>query len=414
MSITGKCVRTLVSAACIFAALAISLPAGAADDAAKSSDWPQFLGANQDGVSTEKFQTTWPEDGPKKLWTAPVGAGYSTVSTWKNQVFTMGNDKDTDTVWCLDADTGKEVWKHTYKCMAAGGGYPGPRCTPTVDGEFVYTLSQDGQLFCLDIKTGTPKWSKNVVKDFGAKIPQWGLSGSPALMGDMIVLDLGEIVAVKKATGEKAWASTSHPVGYSTPKIVTGDKAMIAAFPADGLVVLGADGKEISKYAWKTSYDVNATTPIVSDGKVYITSGYGTGGALVEAATGKEIWKNKELACQGGTPALYEGCLYALTGNYGTAGQVKCVDFKTGKVKWSQKGFTVGALTLSGGKLIVVDAKGTVTIANASPDGYKELAKAEVAEGQTWTAPVLAGGRLYVRTNGKPGQLVCLDVRETK
>jgi outer membrane protein assembly factor BamB len=388
--------------------------AGGKGDAAPT-DWCQYLGANQDNAPSGSFQSTWPAEGPKKAWTKTIGAGYSSFSTWKGRLFTMGNANDTDTVWCLDPATGKEVWTHTYPCKVGVADYPGPRCTPAVDGQNVFTLSQDGQLFCLDIETGKPRWSKDVVKDLGVKLPMWHLGNSPALLGDMILLDFGRCIALKKSDGSEVWTTPMHKLAYTTPKVFTLDKrTAVAAYPGDCLQVLdAADGKVISSYPWKTQYDITAITPVVSDGQIFVSTGYGTGAAVVDAATGKEVWKNKELAIHCNNPVLRDGFLYAITGDFRSTGQLKCVEFKTGQAKWAQKGFAVGSLTMADGKLIVLDANGTVVVAEASPDGYKELSRAKVIEGPCWTMPVLIGGRLYIRNN-KPGEMVCLDVRAEK
>ena len=153
----------------------------AAGCGARASDWPQWRGPNRDGISAEAdWSSQWPADGPKPLWRATVGIGCSSVSVVGDRVFTMGNQCVADTVWCCDAKTGLPVWKHTYANPLDARNYEGgPGATPTVDGNFVFTLSRTGQLFCLDARTGKPVWSKHLVNDFGGKVPKWGYSGSP-------------------------------------------------------------------------------------------------------------------------------------------------------------------------------------------------------------------------------------------
>ncbi|MBI3919793.1 MAG: PQQ-like beta-propeller repeat protein, partial [Armatimonadetes bacterium] len=245
------------------------------------TDWPQYRGKNRDGISTEKsWLGQWPGEGPKTLWKASVGVGFSAVSVSNGRAITMGNTQDVDTVYCFDALTGRELWRHSYPCLNRPNLYEGgPNSTPTVSDVHVYALSRTGQLFCLEAASGKPVWKKDLQADFAAPMPDWGFTCSPLVVGNMLVVEVGaqgaSVVAFKKATGEVLWKSGNDRVAYSSPvAFKLGDDACLACFMAPGLVVLkSADGSEVCRHLWKTSYDVNAATPIITGDRIFLSSG---------------------------------------------------------------------------------------------------------------------------------------------
>lgn len=385
-----------------------------------AADWPQWHGPNRDGISSETgWSSSWPEGGPKQAWKLSIGVGYSSVAVSDGRVYAMGNTDKTDTVYCLDANTGSEIWKHSYSCAAEGNGYPGPASTPTVDGGSVYTLSRDGHVHCLNAESGDVVWSKHVMEDFGANIPNWGFSASPLVMGKMLVLDVGMALALNKDTGELIWKTKDYGDsyrdeiktqggGYSSAVAfsLNGSQAL-AVFNSTGLIILDPkNGQELMMYPWKTAYNINAATPIISGDEVFIASGYNVGGVLLKISDGKltEIWKSEETRNQLNSSVLWEGHLYGFDEK-----ELKCLDWKTGEVKWTQKGLGKGSLMLADGKLIALGEKGTLVIAEASPASFNELASAKVLEGLCWTVPVLSNGKIYCLNH--EGDLVCLDVK---
>jgi outer membrane protein assembly factor BamB len=373
-----------------------------------AEDWSQWRGPNRDGISNEKgWSTKWAESGPTQLWKLSVGTGYSSVAISKDRVYTMGNVNKTDTIYCLDANKGSEIWKYSYPCAAEGAGYPGPASTPTIDGNSVYTLSREGHLFCLDANTGKVIWSKNIQTDFGAKSPDWGFACSPQISGDKLILTVGVTMTLNKKTGDLIWKTQDYHGGYSSPYVFQYEKKpFIAVFNTVGLVVANLDnGQEIARVEWKTEYNVNATTPIVSGSDIFISSNYNVGGAVYkfDGKTLTEIWKNKNMRNHFNNCVLWQDNLYGFD-----ADQFRCIDFKTGAVKWTQKGLGMGSVMIADGKLIVLGDKGTLAIVDAAPDSYKEIARANVLGGLCWTVPVLSGGKIFCRNH--EGDLVCLDV----
>lgn len=384
-------------------------------EAAAATDWPRWRGPDNNGISTETGWTTdWPKEGPKILWKASVGVGFSSVSVAEGRVFTMGHKDKQDIVWCFAADSGKELWTHKYACSP--GDYPGPRVTPTVDGDSVYTLSREGHLFCLGAGDGKVRWSKHASKDFGARQTNynWGFACSPLVLGEKLILDLGKALALNKKTGELIWSSLSDFAGFSSPTTIQiGGATYINCFTAFGLVLVNAaDGNELARTEWKTDYDVNAASPIASGDKIFISSGYGRGCGLFQVSGNslKNIYESRKMRNHCNSCVLYKGHIYGLDGQMGSPGYLRCLDFETGDEKWAEKRMKPGGLMLADGKIIAMLDGGELLVAEAAPGGYKELARAKVLKGQCWTSPVLSGGRIYCRSNAE-GELVSLDVR---
>ena len=399
-------------AAVVWAATSWATAALGAEAAA--GDWPAWRGPDRTGISAETgWRTDWAANPPKTLWTAKVGEGFSAVSVSKGRLYTMGNSSDTDTVWCLDAATGEVVWKHSYPCKPHD--YKGPRCTPTVDGDAVYTLSNRGNLLRLDAAKGAVTWEVDVGKAVGAKPPQWGFACSPLVLGARLIIDVGPLVALNKADGKVVWKSGSDEAGYASPiALDVGGKTLLASFNGYGPVVAAAaDGKVLGRHRWETSYGVNATTPIIDGNTLFISSGYNRGAALFEVSESglKVLWENKHMRNHANNCVLWKGFLYGFDGQV-NEGRLTCIDLKTGDKKWSESSLRAGGLMMADGKLLLMNSKGEAAVVEASPDGFKELGRIAVLTGTCWTQPILAGGLLYCRNH--PGDLVCLDLRPGK
>ncbi|MCD4699178.1 MAG: PQQ-binding-like beta-propeller repeat protein [Phycisphaerae bacterium] len=377
-----------------------------------AADWPNWRGPKHNGISDEKgWMKAWLKEEPKVLWEKSVGVGYSSVAVVGDRVYAMGNSGGRDTVWCLNADTGKEIWQRPYSCPRdPAGGYSGPRATPTVDGKHVFAMSHNGQVFCLDADSGKVIWKKNVPKELGGGIPQWGLAGSPLVVGKLLILNIGTAgVAMDKATGKIVWKTGAGKAGYATPVLFETDgRKCLAIFGATSLAIVDAtNGKPIARHPWKTKYDVNAADPIIFGDRIFISSNYGVGCALLQfrGKNLKSLWKNKKMRNHFNSCVLWKGHIYGFD-----ASGLRCMDFATGGVKWSQRGFgRQSSLVIADGKMIMMEERrGTLVVAEASPDGYKELARRKVLSGTCWTVPVLSGGRIFCRNH--QGKLICLKV----
>ncbi len=376
-----------------------------------AADWPQWRGPNRDGISSEKgWQSAWPAEGPKRLWERPVGTGYSSMSVAAGRIYTMGNTNDTDIISCFDAESGKALWQHTYPCLAKDpNGFHGTRATPTIDGDLVYTVSRHGNLFCLEAKTGKVKWSKDLVKDLAGREPMhgegkkqgWGFAGSPLIERELVLVEGGgdgsSVVALNKLTGELTWKNGSDYAGYASLMAldVEGQRCLMQFSGEDLILRAMKDGHELWRYPWKTSYGVNAATPIIQDGQVFISSGYGFGCAVAKFTlkSCEEVWRNKNMKNHVNSCVLVNGYLYGFDES-----DLKCLDWKTGEVKWANRSYGKGSLIVADGKLILYGQGGKLGIAEVSPEAFKEVCAFQAMTGQnTWAHPVLANGHLYVR-----------------
>lgn len=383
---------------------------------AHAGDWPRWRGPDLNGISHETNWTTdWPADGPKELWRAEVGIGFSSLSLADNRLFTLGNTNGTDTVWCFDAASGKLLWRHDYPCSLDAEYYEGgPGSTPSVDAGHVFTLSKRGDLFCLEATTGTVVWGKNIALEVGAGKPRWGFAGSPLVESDRLILNVGAAgTAVAKADGHVLWKSGTNFAGYATPVPLTlaGQRSALL-FARDTLVAVRInDGSSQWSVPWKTRWNINATDPIVSNDRVFISS-FDRGAGLLHLRGSEPPtigWTNLSMANHINSCVLLDGHLYGIDGNTDAPPKdLRCVDLATGTVKWTYQGFGLGSLLAAGDKLIVLSDKGELVVAKASAQEFKPLAQAQVLGGKCWTVPVLANGRLYCR-NAR-GTLVCVSL----
>jgi outer membrane protein assembly factor BamB len=361
-----------------FCLATLSLTTGVLD--VRAADWPNYRGPDHNGISKETgWSAQWPANGPKQVWKAKVGMGFSSFAVANGCVYTTGNANDTDTIFCFDANTGAEVWKHSYPAPLDAKYYQGgTSATPTVDGDRVYTFSKRGLVQCLDAAKGTVIWSKNLAEELSAKLPEWHFAGSVLIDGDLAILNIGTAgAALDKKTGKTVWSSGPDAAGYSTPVPFDagGERAVMLALKNTVAALQVKDGKELWSFPWKTQYDVNAAVPIKHGTKVFISSGYNRGAGVFDVSEkpAKKIWENKNLRNHMASSILWKDHLYGIDEN-----QLRCVVFDTGEVKWTDKVSGKGALKMADGKLIVLSEAGELLVAEASPAGFKPLSRAQV------------------------------------
>jgi len=390
---------------------------------ADGNDWPQWRGPTGDGISKE---TDWSHEKINNdmdvQWRTYVGAGHSNVSVKGDWLYTLGNHQkkkcQENTIVCLNVLDGEEVWSFSYPCKR-GGEYPGPGATPLIDGSSLYSISIEGDLFCLDALKGNVIWKRNITRDSKATPPDAGWCSSPVIDGDLLVLNVGKSgMAYNKKTGMVIWKSAAVKGEHSTPVFYTANKKRMAAITSNGM--LNAVEVETGRLWWSLPFET-ATDPIISNNRMLVY-GYRSGMLLdLEGEKPEIVWKNKSW-----NGSLFQSSVVVNGYAYGfgvvnTSQPVRCFDLKTGKKMWSQEITGLGAMIASNGKLLLLHRDGELIIAEASHEKYKEIRRAKVLSMRNkrrsriengnygcWIAPVLSNGKLFLKNTF--GELVCLDL----
>lgn len=383
------------------------------------ANWPQWRGPNRDGISKETgLLKQWPEAGPPLVWKATgAGRGYSSFSISNGRLYTMGLRGDREFIVAFDVATGKEAWATAHGSAFHNDRGDGPRGTPTVDGDRVYALGGSGDLSAVEARTGKIVWTKNVLKEFGGSNITWGISESPLVMGNKLVVNAGgpdaSIVALNKSDGSLIWKSQSDKAGYSSaiPVQVNG-ATQVVVFTGQRAVGLDVnDGRLLWEYAKPSNRVANVATPIVRANRVFISSDYGTGGGVVEIKPdnkAEEIYFTKEMRNHHSSSVLVGDHLYGFSSAILTA-----MKFDTGEIAWRDRSVGKGSLVYADGHLYCLSENGVVGLVEATPAGYKEKGRFRIEQGSlpTWAHPVVAGGRLYLRDQDT---IYAFDVREKK
>ena len=384
-----------------------------------NANWPQWRGPNRDGISTETgLLKEWPTDGPPLVWKAKgAGKGYSSFSLANGKLYTMGLRGDREFVIAFDVATGKEAWATAHGGAFRNDRGDGPRGTPTVDGDRVYSLGGNGDLSAIDARTGKLIWSKNVLETFGGSNITWGISESPLVLGNKVLVNAGgsdaSIVALNKSDGSVIWKSQSDRAGYSSaiPLTLNG-LTQVVFFTGRRAVGLDANnGRLLWEYAKPSNRTANAATPIARGNRVFISSDYGTGGGVVEIKpdnTAQEIWFSNDMRNHHSSSVLIGDHLYGFSGSILTA-----MKFDTGEIAWRDRSVGKGSLVAADGHLYLFSENGVVGLVEVTPAGYKEKGRFRIQQDSlpTWSHPVVAGGRLYLRDQDT---IYAFDVKEKK
>ena len=383
-----------------------------------AENWPAWRGPRGDGISQEKnLLETWPANGPKQLWAANVGGGYSTPIAADGKLYFFGLKNDLDTLTSLDAASGKVLWTQSY---GKGGpvNFPGTRATPTLDGPALYAFGALGDLICANAADGKEVWRINVLKETKAKNMNWGTASSPLVVGDEIIVQGGEggpiALAVNKKTGAIVWlASATGKSSYAAPILITVDDVKQAViFAADGAHALDpATGKQIWFAEFKTKTPVHASTPIYHDHHLFISAEYGHGAQVLKltATSAEKLWPadNNSLQAKFPSAILDGGVLYV-----NSSGTLKCVTWPDCQPKWEDKSLKLGA----GGSFIRFDEKlislgegGTASLVKATADGCTKISQFDAfPKGkEIWSAPLIYSGKLYLHGGD---ELKCYDI----
>jgi outer membrane protein assembly factor BamB len=399
-------------------------PAAAPAPPETAGGWPQFLGPTRNGVSSETgLLQTWGDKGPPELWHKEIGEGFSGPVVAGERVILFHRVDKEEVVDCFDAVKGEPKWKYAYPTTyrdALGKG-DGPRATPLVAGDKLYTLGAQGMLLCLDLDKGTKVWSRQLLKDYTVKPSYFGVGTTPLVEGDLLLVNVGGgkgagIVAFNKANGAEVWKATDDDASYSSPVAATIDGVRhVLFFTRKGVVSIDpANGAVRFSKQWRARIDasVNAATPIIVGDQLFVSASYGTGALLARIKKDKleEVWSNDEtMSCHYDTPVYHDGYLYGFDGREESGAVLRCVELKTAKMKWEKKGFGTGSMIVADGNLILMSENGELVLLGATPEKYDEKSKAAVLTGPVRAYMALANGRLYARDNKK---LVCWNLKK--
>ena len=392
---------------------------------ASAGDWPQWRGEKRDGHSTDKgLLKQWPPGGPKLLWKSKgLGGGFASVSVAQDRIFTMGDGTDSSYVYALNEKDGKQAWAAKVGRTEGGGGYPGPRCTPTVDRDIVVALGQYGDLVCLEAKTGRENWRKSMQKDFAGKMMSgWGYSEGPLVDGDRVVVTPGgkdgAMVALDRKTGKELWRCTDFQdsAGYSSIVIaeIGGVRQYVQLTGSSVVGVAPNDGRLLWQ-AQRKGQTAVIPTPVIHQDHVYVTSGYGVGCNLFKITRSgdkfstEQVYANKVMVNHHGGVIRVGEHLYGYSDGKGWT----CQQFKSGDSLWAEKKLDKGAIAYADGHLYLRGerGKGTIVLIEASPKGFIEKGRFDQpdrTDKQSWPHPVIANGRLYIRDQDT---LLCYDVK---
>ena len=389
-----------------------------------TGDWPQWRGPDRTGLSKETgLMEEWPASGPQRIWQiSNLGAGYGSLSIKGDRIFVQGRVGRQSAVLSLDRSDGKIVWSRALGPAGNNDRGPGPRGTPTVDGDRVYVLTENGDLACMKAEDGSVLWQRNILKDFGGRNIPWDISESPLVDGNHVVVTPGArgagMAALDKMSGMTIWTSKdlSDEAGYAS--IVAADVQgvrILTTLTGQGAVgVRASDGKLMWNYRRVANSTAKITTPIFHDNKVFYTSAYGTGAALLglTAQAGEvkaqEIYFTSEMQNHHGGVVLVNDYLYGFHNSI-----LACMEFATGKLIWRHRSVGKGSLTYADGHLYLLSEDNVVGLAEATPAGYREKGRFQIADQglPSWAHPVVSGGRLYIRNQAT---LASYDIRALK
>ena len=386
-----------------------------------AADWPRNCGINGSREITEpQCSFDWQDNVPKELWRHPVGDAWSSFTIVGERLFTQEQRGPLECVVCYNADTGLELWRHedSTRYETAQGGV-GPRATPTVTENAVFALGATGILNALDPLTGALIWQRNICDDAESSMIEWGMSGSPMIHNNTVIVDAGgdkhkAVIAYDRAAGEIVWASGNHQAGYATPRLETiGGSLQLLIFHGDGLQGLDPDsGQQLWEYPWTNQYKINVAQPMLFGNQLFLSSGYDSGCVMIDPTTlqdGRpaEVWPpNKNLKLKFNEAVQRENYVYGLDD-----GILACIDVETGKRMWKGGRYRHGQVLLWGDKLIVQAESGDVAVVEASPKSFKEVTRLAALSDRTWNLPIVNRGRLYTRN---ASEAVCYELPSVK
>jgi outer membrane protein assembly factor BamB len=402
----------------VAAAFVLSLSAPVSNRAL--DDWPQWRGLKRDGTSAERgLLKDWPAGGPPLAWRASgAGNGYSSFSSAGGKLFTLGARGNDEYLMAYDAATGKKVWEIVHGRRFSNDRGDGPRATPTIDGDRLYTFGSSGDLSVVEAATGKVFWKVNLLQKFNGSNIQWGLSESPLVLSDRILVSPGgrgsAIVALSKTDGSVLWKALDDEPGYSSAVLheAAGIREAIYFTAQRAVGVDVQTGKLQWSYEQVANRTANIATPVLKGNRVFLSSGYGTGAALLDltAVSGridaKQVYFTRDMRNHHASSILIGDHLYGFSDSILTA-----MVFDTGTTAWRDRSVGKGSLVFADDRLYLYSEEGVVGLAEANPTAYREHGRFQIRTGgaPTWSHPIVANGKLFIRDQDT---IYAYDVRQ--
>jgi len=383
-----------------------------------------LLGPQRDGIYLgPPIARVWPNEGPPVVWKREVGPGFAGPAVSGEKLILFHRMADRARVECLDTRTGKPLWQADYPTDYRDdfGFDEGPRATPTIAAGRVFTYGAEGRLSSWQLETGASLWHVDAVKEFGSQKGFFGRAASPLVEGDLVILMPGGregagVVAFDVATGKVRWKATGDEASYASPTVATiRGRRIVFALTREALVALQpTDGLVIFRQPWRPrgSATVSAATPLVLDDLIFLSASYGAGASLLrfQERGPQEIWARDDVLSNHYATSVYHGgFLYGWHGRQEQGCEFRCVELKSGKVRWSEPGLKAGSVLLAGDELLLLTERGLLIRARATPEGFKSNARAQILPSDVRAFPALANGFLFARSQA---QLLCLDLRK--
>ena len=380
-------------------------PATAPAPITADSGWSGFRGPQRDSVvHGARIKTDWAATPPVQLWRRPVGPAWSSFAVDNGKLYTQEQRGEEEVVSCHDLSTGKPVWKHSDRARFwESNAGPGPRATPAISNGRVYTQGATGIVNVLDAATGAVVWTRNSVNDTGAKIPGWGIAGSPLVVNDLVIVAVsGSLVAYDLANGNPRWQGLSGGAGYSSPQLVTinGVQQVVLLNSNGATGVSLADGKLLWEHKWEGVPIVQPAVAANGDLLVSVSESSGLRRLAVAQSSGawtvQERWTSEDIYPWFNDLVVHKGYAFGFNGS-----SLVCINLEDGKLKWKGKRYGYGQLVLLPEQdvLLILSEQGELALAKAAPDQFTELAHFPALEGKTWNHPVLVGNVLLVRND---------------
>lgn len=379
------------------------------------AQWPQFGGPNRDfTVAEDRLDVTWPKDGPKRIWSRPLGDGYSSILVDDGHLFTMYRDGDEEIIAALDSATGRSVWQHRYAAPVDAAEFAsryghGPRSTPLIAGDRIFAIGFNGRLTCLDKKTGTAQWTVDLTGKFDAKLPRWGYANSPIAFENNIIVPVGgkgaALVALDQSTGRVVWKRHDFENSYGSPVLIDaeGERQLVCLMAREIVAVNPANGDLLWQHPHEGQWLNNIPNPIWGADQLLFVTSEGNAGSRVlklskqdNKAAAKEIWSTRIFRVVHRNVLRIGDMILGSSGDFG-ATVFTAIDIHTGEALWKRRDIDRAGMLRVGDKLLMLEETGRLSCATPTRDGLTIHAQSTILEEKAWTIPTLVENRLYVR-----------------